>query len=124
MVLFYKGFGRWANNSFLSFIGDTIFPFPFYQKIDDSYAENAKKMSWRRRVDINMAFYIFLLIMLIAIEIFYNTLLVSVQQTLFEKMFVLSLCKLKANVSQEILNWHSLRHSHSADICIHFYCLS
>ena len=31
---------------------------------------------------------------------------------------------LKANVSQEILNWHSLRHSHSADICIHFYCLS
>ena len=31
---------------------------------------------------------------------------------------------LKANVSQEILNWHSLRHSHSAEICIHFYCLS
>jgi hypothetical protein len=31
---------------------------------------------------------------------------------------------LKANVSQEILNWHSLRHSHSADICIHLYCLS
>ena len=30
----------------------------------------------------------------------------------------------KANVSQEILNWHSLRHSHSAEICIHFYCLS
>ena len=33
-------------------------------------------------------------------------------------------CTFKANVSQEILNWHSLRHSHSADICIHFYCLS
>ena len=31
---------------------------------------------------------------------------------------------LKPNVSQEILRWHSLRHSHSADICIHFYCLS
>ena len=31
---------------------------------------------------------------------------------------------LKANVSQKILNWHSLRHSHSAEICIHFYCLS
>ena len=31
---------------------------------------------------------------------------------------------LKANVSQEILNWHSLRQSHSAEICIHFYCLS
>ena len=30
---------------------------------------------------------------------------------------------LKAYVSQEILNLHSLRHSHSADICIHFYCL-
>ena len=27
-------------------------------------------------------------------------------------------------VSQEILNCHSLRHSHSAEICIHFYCLS
>ena len=27
----------------------------------------------------------------------------------------------KANVSQEILNWHSLRHSHSAEICIHFF---
>ena len=27
-------------------------------------------------------------------------------------------------VSAKILNWHSLRHSHSADICIHFYCLS
>ena len=26
----------------------------------------------------------------------------------------------KAYVSQEILNWHSLRHSHSAEICIHF----
>ena len=24
--------------------------------------------------------------------------------------------KLKANVSQEILNWHSLRHSHSAEL--------
>ena len=34
-------------------------------------------------------------------------------------------CRLfKANVSQEILNRHSHRHSHSADICIHFYCLS
>ena len=32
--------------------------------------------------------------------------------------------ELKANVSQEILNWYGLRHSHSADICIHFYCLS
>ena len=31
---------------------------------------------------------------------------------------------LKANISQKILNWHSLRHSHSAEICIHFYCLS
>ena len=30
---------------------------------------------------------------------------------------------LKANVSQEILSWHSLRHNHSADIFIHFYCL-
>ena len=30
----------------------------------------------------------------------------------------------KANVSQKILNWHSLRHSHSAEICIHSYCLS
>ena len=80
MVLLYKGFGRWANNSFLSFIGDTIFPFPFYQNIDDSYAKNAKKMSWRRRVDINMALYIFLLIKLIAVEIFYKTLHVSVQQ--------------------------------------------
>jgi hypothetical protein len=97
MVLFYKGFGRWANNSFLSFIGDTIFPFPFYQKIDDSYAENAKKMSWRRRVDINMAFYIFLLIKLIAIEIFYKTLLVSVQQTLFEKCLFCPYANLNTN---------------------------
>ena len=31
---------------------------------------------------------------------------------------------LKNYVSQEILNWHSLRHSHSADICILFYCQS
>ena len=31
---------------------------------------------------------------------------------------------LKANVSEEILSWHSLRHSHSADICILFYCQS
>ena len=31
---------------------------------------------------------------------------------------------LKAYVSAKILNWHSLRHSHSAEICIHFYCLS
>ena len=30
----------------------------------------------------------------------------------------------KAYVSAKILNWHRLRHSHSADICIHFYCLS
>ena len=74
LVLFYKGFGRWADNSFLTFIGDSIFPFPFYQKIDDSYAKSAKKMSWRRRVDINMAFYIFLLIKMIAIEIYYKTL--------------------------------------------------
>ena len=36
----------------------------------------------------------------------------------------LKLWVLKANVSQEILNWQSLRHSHSADICIHFYCIS
>ena len=33
-------------------------------------------------------------------------------------------CTLKANVSQKILNLHSLRHSHSGEICIHFYCLS
>ena len=32
-----------------------------------------------------------------------------------------AILNLKANVSQEILNWHSLRHCHSADICIHFY---
>ena len=38
-----------------------------------------------------------------------------------EKVRTLSV---KTNVSQEILSWHSLRHSHSADICIHFYCLS
>ena len=31
---------------------------------------------------------------------------------------------LKANVSEEILNGHSLRHSYSAEICIHSYCLS
>ena len=31
---------------------------------------------------------------------------------------------LKAHVSQKILNWHSLWHSHSAEICILFYCLS
>ena len=29
--------------------------------------------------------------------------------------FLYSLLDLKAYVSQEILNWHSLRHSHSAD---------
>ena len=29
---------------------------------------------------------------------------------------------LKAYVSEEILNWHSL--SLSTDLCIHFYCLS
>ena len=31
---------------------------------------------------------------------------------------------LKAYVSQEILNWHSLRHSHSAEIWIIFLCLA
>ena len=31
---------------------------------------------------------------------------------------------LKAGVSEEILNWHSLCLSLSADLCIHFYCLS
>ena len=41
-----------------------------------------------------------------------------------DKRQKLACVDLKANVSQKILNWHNLRHSHSAEICIHFYCLS
>ena len=31
---------------------------------------------------------------------------------------------MKAYVSEEILNWHSLSFCLSANFCIHFYCLS
>ena len=36
----------------------------------------------------------------------------------------ISLVTKNAYVSEEILNWHSLSLSLSADICIHFYCPS
>ena len=37
---------------------------------------------------------------------------------------VLFFTRMKAYVSQEILNWHSLRHSLSADLWIIFLCLA
>ena len=67
------GFGRWSKNGFLSFIEDTIFPFPFCQKVDEGNSVNVEKMSWKRRVDVNMAFYVILLMVLMALNIYYKT---------------------------------------------------
>ena len=75
ICLFFTGFGRWANNGFLSFIEDSHFPFPFCQQIDESSSVNVKKRSWQRRVDINMAFYISLLIAFTIMNIYYNSLM-------------------------------------------------
>ena len=71
----FTGFGRWANNGFLSFIEDSHFPFPFCQQIDESSSVNVKKRSWQRRVDINMAFHITLLIAFTIMDIYYNSLM-------------------------------------------------
>ena len=73
--LFFVGFGRWSNNGFLSFIEDSHLPFPFCQQIDDSSSVNAKTRSWRRRVDINMAFYLSLLIVFAIMNIYYVSLM-------------------------------------------------
>ena len=71
--LVFEGFGRWSKNGFLSFIEDTIFPFPFCQKMDEGNFVNVEKMSWKRRVDVNMAFYVILLMVLMALNIYYKT---------------------------------------------------
>ena len=67
-MIIFVGFGRWTSIGFLSLIEDTLFPFPFFQKVD-KYSTNAEKMSWKRRVDVNMAFYIFVLA---SLTIFYQ----------------------------------------------------
>ena len=75
--LIFPGFGRWTQNSLTSFIEDTIFPFPFGQKVEERDSTNLKKRSWRRRVDVNMAFYITLLITLTALQVYYTRVTVS-----------------------------------------------
>ena len=77
MNIFFLGFGSLAKNGFLSLIEDTMFPFPFYQKVDKMNSANAKKMSWRRRVDVNMAFYIFILTAVTSMKLYYQTISVG-----------------------------------------------
>ena len=65
------GFGRWSKNILFSFIEDTIFPFPFCQKNDENSVVTNK--SWRRRVDVNMMFYMILLLFLTTMNIIYTS---------------------------------------------------
>ena len=73
----FLGFGRWSNNCLLSFIEDSQFPIPFCQKVDVTNSDNIKKSSWRRRVDINTAFYLGMLIAFSILNIVYSSLEVS-----------------------------------------------
>ena len=68
----FVGFGRWSNNCFLSLVEDSIFPSLFFKKIDKKKFNNVKEMSWRRRVDVNMAFYVFLLTTLTTLNILFK----------------------------------------------------
>ena len=99
MNLIFSGFGRWTQNIFLSFIEDTIFPFPFCKKVEDRNSVNVKKMSWRRRVDVNMAFYVILLMTLSALNIYYKSVISKYLRILndlsYFDNFVYELCFLK-----------------------------
>ena len=94
---FFPGFGRWTQKSLASFIEDTIFPFPFCQKVGERNTVNLTKRSWRRRVDVNMAFYVTLLITLTSLQVYYNRVTVSIQFdiqcSVIKKSFQLSLCE-------------------------------
>ena len=48
------GIGRWSNNWFLSFIEDTTFPVPFFQKVEANCNIEEKAKFWKRRVDVNV----------------------------------------------------------------------
>ena len=65
------GFGRWSNYCFLSLVEDTIFPPLLFLKNDKKKLNDVKASTWRRRADVNMAFYLFLLTALTTIKIYY-----------------------------------------------------
>ena len=51
------GIGRWSDNWFLSFIEDTTFPVPFFQKVEPNCNIEEKTKFWKRRVDVNVLSY-------------------------------------------------------------------
>ena len=89
MSVQFLGFGRWSNNCLLSFIEDSQFPIPFCQKVDVTNSVNTKERSWRRRVDINMAFYLGMLIAFSTLNIIYSSLEVSISYFNLRRSFVI-----------------------------------
>ena len=67
-----QGFGRWSNYCFFSLVEDTIFPSILSWKNDKKKLNNMKAFTWRRRADVNMAFYLFLLTALTTMKIYYS----------------------------------------------------
>ena len=66
------GFGRWSNYCFFSFVEDTFFPPLLFWKNDKKKLNNVEAFTWRRRADVNMAFYLFLLTGLTTMKIYYT----------------------------------------------------
>ena len=55
-----------------SFIEDTFFPPLLFWKNDKKKLNNVEAFTWRRRADVNMAFYLFLLTGLTTMKIYYT----------------------------------------------------
>ena len=66
-----QGLGRFSKNWLLSFLEDSHFPFPFGQKPLESGFKPVQD-KWRRRVDLNMSFYLALILALIGLNIFFS----------------------------------------------------
>ena len=71
MIVSSIGFGKFSENCILSFIEDSHFPIPFLQKVKEDVSVEVKQKSWRRRVDINVAFYFSCLLVFAILNIFY-----------------------------------------------------
>ena len=66
-----QGLGRFSKNWLLSFLEDSHFPFPFGQKPLESGFKPVQE-KWRRRVDLNMSFYLAVISALVGLNIFFS----------------------------------------------------
>ena len=73
-LTYFQGFGKHTENCFRSWFEDNHFPFPFCKKNFDRKDVDLerKAKSWRRRVDVNMGYYIGLLLTGTILHILYK----------------------------------------------------